>query len=215
MLPMHVVVPAIAIRGIHCDADKRPACYREARAHLTVLSAIKLDDDRASPWQAKSREVRPDGCLASKMRILHLNSAQVPPQSSLCDRSCRGASGAPAERVCLRDAREYASLSYPPPRDPVPTASRGGERRGSSCRNCHPTPGKVQSGARLRRYRRAGGASVRCVPSQVGFLPLRLQAQKPISPAAAALYSIGENAVPLCEPSQNGCFLERPQAHHQ
>src|SRR6185436_14736351 len=100
-------------------------------------------------------------------------------------------------------------ISCPPPPTPPHRFAGGGARRGSSCRNFH-------QARECRRYAAgAGGASVRCVPSQVGFLPLRLQTQKAISPAAAALYSTGENSDPLCEPSQNGCFLERPQAHHQ
>ena len=53
------------------------------------------------------------------------------------------------------------------------------------------------------------------LPSHIGFLAERLQAQNQASSAAAGLYSTGLKAVPLCEPSQNGCDLERPQAHHQ
>jgi hypothetical protein len=53
------------------------------------------------------------------------------------------------------------------------------------------------------------------LPSHIGFLPERLQAQNQASSAAAGLYSTGVKPVPLCEPSQNGCDFERPQAHHQ
>src|SRR5690348_12037126 len=53
------------------------------------------------------------------------------------------------------------------------------------------------------------------LPSHSGFFALRLQAQKNALVASVALYSIGMKAEPLCEPSQNGCDFERPQAHHQ
>ena len=44
---------------------------------------------------------------------------------------------------------------------------------------------------------------------------VRLQAQNQACSAAAAFHSTGVKGVPLCEPSQNGCVFERPQAHHQ
>ena len=53
------------------------------------------------------------------------------------------------------------------------------------------------------------------LPSHIGRLPVRLQAQNQACSAAAAFHSTGVKGVPLCEPSQNGCFFERPQAHHQ
>ena len=53
------------------------------------------------------------------------------------------------------------------------------------------------------------------LPSHIGRLPVRLQAQNQACSAVAAFHSTGVKAEPLWEPSQNGCFLERPQAHHQ
>ena len=53
------------------------------------------------------------------------------------------------------------------------------------------------------------------LPSHSGALAERLQVQKNALPVAPGMYSDGVKAVPLCEPSQNGCVLERPQAHHQ
>ena len=49
----------------------------------------------------------------------------------------------------------------------------------------------------------------------MGLLPVRLQAQNQACSEVAALNSTGVNPVPLCEPSQKGWALERPQAHHQ
>ena len=53
------------------------------------------------------------------------------------------------------------------------------------------------------------------LPSQNGWVLVCLQAHQ-----ATVFFSLisvlkGENSVPLCEPSQNGCVLERPQEHHQ
>ncbi len=62
---------------------------------------------------------------------------------------------------------------------------------------------------------RDGCASVLWVPSHIGFFPERLQAQNQTFSEIAGLNSMGEKAVTLYEPSQNGCDLERPQAHHQ
>lgn len=42
-----------------------------------------------------------------------------------------------------------------------------------------------------------------------------LQTQNRVGPACAGLYCSGPTPVPLCEPSQKGCFLLSPQAHHQ
>jgi hypothetical protein len=53
------------------------------------------------------------------------------------------------------------------------------------------------------------------LPSQSGGFDVRLQVQNQTSPLASGLNSRGPNVVPLCEPSQNGWVLERPQAHHQ
>jgi hypothetical protein len=53
------------------------------------------------------------------------------------------------------------------------------------------------------------------LPSHSGLRLERLQVQKNAFSAACAFHSIGVKAEPLCEPSQNGCDLERPHAHHQ
>jgi hypothetical protein len=53
------------------------------------------------------------------------------------------------------------------------------------------------------------------VPSQNGGVAVRLQAQKAMRFVSVAVHCSGENDVPLCEPSQNGCFDDLPQAHHQ
>jgi hypothetical protein len=47
------------------------------------------------------------------------------------------------------------------------------------------------------------------------LLPERLQAQNQTCSDFVGLNSMGKKALPLCEPSQNGCVFERPQAHHQ
>ena len=52
-------------------------------------------------------------------------------------------------------------------------------------------------------------------PSQRGALPLPLHPQNDTTPASSASNLIGENADPLCDPSQNGCEPLLPQAHHQ
>src|SRR5262249_44925062 len=57
--------------------------------------------------------------------------------------------------------------------------------------------------------------SLRCVPSQNGLVAACLQPHIQASLDSVALYSIGRKLVTLCEPSQNGWFLLRPQAHHQ
>jgi hypothetical protein len=54
-----------------------------------------------------------------------------------------------------------------------------------------------------------------CDPSQRGEFPVCLQPQNDMVPASAASNFKGENADPLCEPSQNGCLPLLPQAHHQ
>ena len=59
------------------------------------------------------------------------------------------------------------------------------------------------------------GASFLWLPSHIGRFPVRLQAQNHACTARSAFHSTGENAVPLCEPSQNGWLFERPHAHHQ
>jgi hypothetical protein len=52
-----------------------------------------------------------------------------------------------------------------------------------------------------------------CDPSQNGGVPVRLQAQNATRLFSVAVHFSGENGVPACEPSQSGCFEERPQAH--
>jgi hypothetical protein len=54
-----------------------------------------------------------------------------------------------------------------------------------------------------------------CDPSQNGGVPVRLQAQKATRLLSVAVHFSGENGVPAWEPSQNGCFADLPQAHHQ
>jgi hypothetical protein len=56
---------------------------------------------------------------------------------------------------------------------------------------------------------------VLCVPSHIGALLVRLQVQKKTRPDLSAVYFIGENVDPLWLPSQNGCFDDLPQVHHQ
>lgn len=56
------------------------------------------------------------------------------------------------------------------------------------------------------------------VPSQKGRLPERLQPQSQsvsVPRRGCTLNFTGVNAVPRCEPSQNGWLRERPQAHHR
>lgn len=53
------------------------------------------------------------------------------------------------------------------------------------------------------------------LPSHIGRAALCLQPQNQTFSDFAALYSTGVNGPPLCEPSQNGCVLLLPQAHHQ
>ena len=52
-----------------------------------------------------------------------------------------------------------------------------------------------------------------CEPSQNGWLLVCLQAQKNIFLASSALYARGVNSVPLCDPSQKGCFTLFPHEH--
>jgi hypothetical protein len=54
-----------------------------------------------------------------------------------------------------------------------------------------------------------------CDPSQNGGVAVRLQAQKATRLLSVAVHFSGENGVPAWEPSQNGCFADLPQAHHQ
>jgi len=54
-----------------------------------------------------------------------------------------------------------------------------------------------------------------CEPSHNGLLDDFLQPQKNTRSDFTAVYSIGVKSVALCEPSQNGWLLLRPQAHHK
>jgi hypothetical protein len=53
------------------------------------------------------------------------------------------------------------------------------------------------------------------LPSHIGFLAERLQAQNQTFSDVAGLNSTGVKLVTLCEPSQKGCRFDKPQAHHQ
>src|SRR5262245_8020296 len=54
-----------------------------------------------------------------------------------------------------------------------------------------------------------------CEPSQNGLSSLVLQPHRLNVPVLGATKRTGSKPVPRCEPSQRGCFLERPQAHHE
>jgi hypothetical protein len=54
-----------------------------------------------------------------------------------------------------------------------------------------------------------------CEPSHKGLFAERLQPQNHTFSDFSAVNSTGEKGVPLCEPSQKGWLLLRPQAHHQ
>ena len=60
-----------------------------------------------------------------------------------------------------------------------------------------------------------GSGSFLCVPSQNGRPLVCLQPQSQSFCASEMVKREGVNYEPLCEPSQNGWRLERPQAHHQ
>jgi len=53
------------------------------------------------------------------------------------------------------------------------------------------------------------------VPSHSGAFPVALQPQKYSAPSFSALWATGVKPVSLCEPSQNGYFADRPQAHQK
>src|SRR4051812_3480151 len=57
--------------------------------------------------------------------------------------------------------------------------------------------------------------TVRWAPSQNGALPDRLHMHIATCLGSARENLTGVQAVPLCEPSQKGCFSERPQAHQK
>src|SRR5262245_44035739 len=57
--------------------------------------------------------------------------------------------------------------------------------------------------------------SVLCVPSQKGRFLVCLQQQKYLCPDLGAVHWTGLKLVTLWLPSQKGCDLESPQAHHQ
>jgi hypothetical protein len=54
-----------------------------------------------------------------------------------------------------------------------------------------------------------------CEPSHKGDLRVCLQPQNQTVRVASAVYCTGVKVLPLCEPSQNGCALLLPHAHHQ
>ena len=51
------------------------------------------------------------------------------------------------------------------------------------------------------------------LPSQNGAELVCLHAQKYTVPVLSAVYAVGENALPLCDPSQNGWLADLPQEH--
>ena len=51
------------------------------------------------------------------------------------------------------------------------------------------------------------------VPSQKPWLAVCLQLHMYDVLVSSATNTFGENSVPLCDPSQNGCFDDFPQAH--
>ena len=53
------------------------------------------------------------------------------------------------------------------------------------------------------------------VPSQITGSAECLQAQKNTSLVSVAVHFTGAKSVPLCEPSQNGWFADRPQEHQK
>jgi hypothetical protein len=53
------------------------------------------------------------------------------------------------------------------------------------------------------------------LPSQKGASPVCLHMHHATVSAVATVTFFGAKPVPLWEPSQKGCDLERPQAHHQ
>jgi hypothetical protein len=53
-----------------------------------------------------------------------------------------------------------------------------------------------------------------CVPSQNGLVLACLQPHHATFLAASIFSITGTMPEPACEPSQYGCFLLRPQAHH-
>ena len=57
--------------------------------------------------------------------------------------------------------------------------------------------------------------STLCEPSQNGLSSVVLQPHRLKVPELSAVNRTGSRPVPLWEPSQNGCRLLRPQAHHQ
>jgi hypothetical protein len=63
--------------------------------------------------------------------------------------------------------------------------------------------------------RRNSVHSAAWLPSQNGLFLECLQAHQARGFFSFTSVMRGENSVPLCEPSQNGCVLDRPQAHHQ
>lgn len=81
---------------------------------------------------------------------------------------------------------------------------------------CHPAAVKYRcecNGSALTQ--RAPGHSFECVPSQSGRFDECLQPQKNSFLDASAVYLTGAKSLPLCEPSQKGCFEDLPQAHQK
>jgi hypothetical protein len=112
------------------------------------------------------------------------------------DRRCR----VPRSRRDDRSGRCF--VSRPGRQEPLPPAARP---RLEPCTRPPSCPLCFGSSAVIRL----------CEPSHGGGLALRLPRQKKDLPSFSAVNPCGSKTVPRCEPSQNGCFLDRPQLHHQ
>jgi hypothetical protein len=82
--------------------------------------------------------------------------------------------------------------------------------------NCRrqPLPRRSSASAAIVQLS-VGVAGALWLPSQNGGDAVFLQTQNHTCPESAAVYFNGDESLPLCTPSQNGCWLLRPQRHHQ
>jgi len=76
-----------------------------------------------------------------------------------------------------------------------------------------PTTRKIKQA--ISPARAATSHSWLCDPSHIGLWPECLQPHHAIVFASVTSTFCGAKPLPLCEPSQNGCDFDRPQAHHQ